>query len=329
MKKNILITGGAGFIGSSLAFEIQKRFPQSRITIFDKFNNRERRENGNFKYFGDYKNLIGLKAEIISGDLSNKNDVNDLFRNKFDIIFHQGAISDTTVLNQGEVLETNTMSLKYFIEYCLNNNCKLIYASSAGTYGNSSSPNIVDSGEIPENVYGYSKLQMDEITRSYLDSNHELHLVGLRYFNVYGPREIYKRRTSSMILQLTKQVLEKKSVRLFKFGEQSRDFVYIKDVVEANILAIEGKSGIYNIGTGVSRSFNDIIKILEGNLQTTINIEYFDNPYSFYQNNTCADLTNSKVGLGYIPKYTLEKGISEYVVEILNYSSNIWNSFNE
>jgi ADP-L-glycero-D-manno-heptose 6-epimerase len=329
MRKNILITGGAGFIGSSLAFEIQKRFPQSRITIFDKFNNRERRENGNFKYFGDYKNLIGLKAEVISGDLSNKNDVNELLRNKYDIIFHQGAISDTTVLNQEEMLQTNAMSLKYFIDYCLKNNCKLIYASSAGTYGNSSSPNIVDFGEIPENVYGYSKLQMDEITRSYLDSNHKLHIVGLRYFNVYGPREIYKRSTSSMILQIAKQVLEKKSVRLFKYGEQSRDFVYIKDVIEANILAIEGKNGIYNVGTGVSRSFNDIIKILEGNLQTTINIEYFDNPYLFYQNNTCADLTNSKAGLGYIPQYSLEQGISEYMLEILNYSSTNWNSFNE
>ncbi len=329
MQKRILITGGAGFVGSSLAFEIQNRFPHSKITIFDKFNNRERRENGNFKYFGDYKNLIGLKAEIISGDLTNKTDINGLLKNKYDIIFHQGAISDTTVLNQGEVLETNTMSLKYFIDYCLNNKCKLIYASSAGTYGNSLSPNNVGFGEIPENIYGYSKLQMDEIARSYIDSNHELHLVGLRYFNVYGPREIYKRRTSSMILQLAKQVLEKKSVRLFKYGEQSRDFVFIKDVVEANILAIEGKSGIYNVGTGVSRSFNDIIKILESTLQTNINIEYFDNPYSFYQNNTCADLTNSKTGLGYIPQYSLEQGISEYVLGILNYSSTNWDSFNE
>jgi len=329
MQKNILITGGAGFIGSNLAFEIQNRFPEYKITIFDKFNVRERRENGNFRYFGDYKNLIGLKAEIITGDLSNQNDIKGLFKNKFDIIFHQGAISDTTVLNQGEVLGTNTMSFKYFIEYCLDNNCKLIYASSAGTYGNSLSPNIVDSGEIPENIYGYSKLQMDEISRSYLDSYNELHIVGLRYFNVYGPREVYKRKTSSMILQLAKQALEKKSVRLFKLGEQSRDFVYIKDVVDANILAIDGKSGVYNIGTGVSRSFNDIVSILESSLNIKINVEYFDNPYSFYQNNTCADLIKSKIGLNYIPQYSLEQGISEYVLEILNYSSTIWNSFNE
>lgn len=329
MKKNILITGGAGFIGSSLAFEIQNRFPEYNITIFDKFNSRERRETGNFKYLGDYKNLIGLKAKIIVGDLADEIDIFNLLKNKFDIIFHQGAISDTTVLNQDEVLATNTISFNFFVNYCLANNCKLIYASSAGTYGNSESPNQVEFGEIPENVYGYSKLQMDEITRSCLITNEKVHIVGLRYFNVYGPRELYKRRTSSMILQLAKQAIENKSARLFKYGEQSRDFVYIKDVVEANILAIEGKSGIYNIGSGISRSFNDIIKILEISLDKKIQVEYFDNPHAFYQNNTCSDLNNSKIGLGYIPNYTLEEGIMEYVKEIKNYSTNIWESFNE
>jgi ADP-L-glycero-D-manno-heptose 6-epimerase len=329
MKKNILITGGAGFIGSSLAFEIQNRFPEYKIIIFDKFNNREKRENGNYFYFGDYKNLIGLKAEIITGDLANETDIGNLLKNKFDIIFHQGAISDTTVLNQNEVLKTNSISFKYFVSYCVANNCKLIYASSAGTYGNSASPNRVEFGEIPENIYGFSKLQMDEITRAYLKSNENLHIVGLRYFNVYGPREVFKRRTSSMILQLAKQAIQNKSVRLFKYGEQSRDFVYIKDVVEANILSIEGKSGIYNIGSGISRTFNEIINILEINIDQKIQVEYFENPYSFYQNNTWADLSDSKVGLGYVPKYTLEDGIREYVNEIKNYSTNIWKSYNE
>ncbi len=329
MRKNILITGGAGFIGSSLAFELQNRYPESNITIFDKFNNRERRGNGNFKYFGDYKNIIGLNAEIIVGDLSDLSDLNNLFKNKFDIIFHQGAISDTTVLNQDEVLRTNTISFHHFINYCKNNKCKLIYASSAGTYGNTSSPNQIEIGEIPENIYGYSKLQMDEITRKQLQINKNLHIVGLRYFNVYGPKETFKRKTSSMILQLAKQAIQKGSVRLFKYGEQSRDFVFIKDVVEANILAIEGISGIYNVGSGVSRSFNDIINILEINLGRKIQIEYFNNPYPFYQKNTCADLRKSKTGLAYIPKYTLEQGISEYLKDIFNYSTNIWDSFNE
>ncbi len=325
----VLITGGAGFVGSNLAIEIQKRFPDYQITIFDKFNNREKRENGNFKYFGDYKNLIGLKAEIIVGDLAVESEISNLLENKFDLIFHQGAISDTTELNQEEVLKTNTNSFKFFVNYSLVNNCKLIYASSAGTYGNSFSPNKVGLGEIPENIYGYSKLQMDEIARLSINSNVKSHIIGLRYFNVYGPGELYKRRTSSMILQLVKQAIEKKSVRLFKNGEQSRDFVYIKDVVDANLLAIEGKSGIYNVGTGVSRSFNDIVNILEKNLGSKLKVEYIDNPYTFYQNNTSADLSKSRIGLGYDPKYSMESGIHEYLLEILNYSSNIWDSFNE
>lgn len=329
MKKNILITGGAGFIGSRIGFELQERFPECNITIFDFFNSRERRDNGNFKFFGDYNNILGLRAEVIGGDLRKQKDLDNLLKNKFDIIFHQGAISDTTELDQNEVLQTNTASFKILINYCLANKCKLIYASSAATYGNSISPNIVGFGEIPENIYGYSKLQMDEIARSYLISNRELHIVGLRYFNVYGPGEIYKRKTSSMILQMAKHAIDKKLIRLFEYGEQTRDFVYIKDVVNANILAIEGKSGIYNVGSGVGRSFNDIIKVLELNLGVTLHVDYYENPYTFYQNNTCAEITSTSLGLGYIPHYTLEDGIREYLLEIQNYSSSKWNAFNE
>ena len=325
----ILITGGAGFIGAQLAKEIINRFPEYEITIFDKFNNRERRENRNFKYFGDYKNINELDVKIINGDLSKQYDVQRLLEFDFDVIFHQGAISDTTVLDQEEVLKTNTISFEYFIDYCKINNKRLIYASSAGTYGNSISPNVIGSGEIPENIYGFSKLQMDKITRKNLNQNNNLNIVGLRYFNVYGPGELYKRKTSSMILQLAKQVIEHKKVRLFKYGEQSRDFVYIKDVVNANILAMNAKSGIYNIGSGVSRSFNDIINILEKYFNYNISIEYIDNPFDFYQNNTCADLSLSSKFLNYYPEFDLEKGIYDYLDIIKSYNSFQWNSYHE
>lgn len=325
----ILITGGAGFIGAQLAKEIINRFPEYEITIFDKFNNRERRENRNFKYLGDYKNINELDVKIINGDLSKQYDVQRLLEFDFDVIFHQGAISDTTVLDQEEVLKTNTISFEYFIDYCRINNKRLIYASSAGTYGNSKSPNIVGLGEIPENIYGFSKLQMDKITRKNLNQNNNLNIVGLRYFNVYGPGELYKRKTSSMILQLAKQVIEHRKVRLFKHGEQSRDFVYIKDVVNANILAMNAKSGIYNIGSGVSRSFNDIIYILEKYFNYNISIEYIDNPFDFYQNNTCADLSLSTKFLNYYPEFNLEKGIYDYLDIIKSYTSFQWNSYHE
>jgi ADP-L-glycero-D-manno-heptose 6-epimerase len=326
---NILITGGAGFIGSNLAFEINRRYPEYTITIFDKFNTRERRENGNFKYFGDYKNLVGLNAEIKTGDLNNVNDIKLLLQNQYDIIFHQGAISDTTVLNQAEVIRTNSDSFDLFLDYCLKYYCKLIYASSAGTYGNTNAPNIVGSGEKPENVYGFSKLLMDLKTRNFLINNEKSHVVGLRYFNVYGPGELYKRKTSSMILQLAKQALDKNLIRLFKFGEQKRDFVFISDVVEANIAAIDAKPGIYNVGSGVSRTFNDIYNCLQKELDIEIGVEYFENPYSFYQNNTCAELEISKNNFNFSPKVTLESGIKQYMKIIKNYTKGEWESIQE
>jgi ADP-L-glycero-D-manno-heptose 6-epimerase len=324
---NILITGGAGFIGSQLALEIQNKFPNWIITIFDKFNSLEKRINGNYKYFGDYKNILGLNVDIIVGDLANSDDLKLIFERKFDIIFHQGAISDTTELNQEEVLRINTLSFVKILDHCIKNNIKLVYASSAGTYGNTISPNKVGFGEKPENIYGFSKLQMDIVSRNRIINNNNAHVVGLRYFNVYGPGELYKRKTSSMILQLAKQALDFRKVRLFKFGEQRRDFVYINDVVEANLVALNSKSGIYNVGFGISRSFNDIISSLEIELGFKISIDYFDNPYNFYQNNTCADLETNKSYFPYSPKYSLEDGIKEYAKVIMNYSPEIWKNF--
>jgi ADP-L-glycero-D-manno-heptose 6-epimerase len=327
--KNILITGGAGFVGSNLALEIQEKYPSSSITIFDKFNNKERRTNKNYKYFGDFKNLTGFKGKVVSGDLQNISELNSILSNEFDVIFHQGAISDTTVLDQEEVIKTNLNSFYQILEYCKINKSKLIYASSAGTYGNSISPNIVGKGEIPENVYGYSKLQMDNIVRDYIIENPDLLIVGLRYFNVYGPGELYKRTTSSMILQLAKQAIDRKEVKLFKFGEQKRDFVYIKDVVQANLKAVNGKSGIYNVGSGVSREFNEIVSILSKCLNMKIDKKFIDNPYDFYQNNTCADISGAKNDFNYSPEYTLEDGISDYTKIILNYKNSDWKCFSE
>jgi ADP-L-glycero-D-manno-heptose 6-epimerase len=326
---NILITGGAGFIGSNLAYELKRRYPDCKLTIFDKFNTGEKRFKGNYKYFGDYNNLIDLDAEIIVGDLLNKKDIDNLLQSRFDVIYHQAAISDTTELNQNEMINTNSNSFDLFLKYSLDFNSKLIYASSAGTYGNTLPPNIVGIGEYPENVYGFSKLLMDQKFRRILLNRSEPHIVGLRYFNVYGHGELYKRKTSSMILQLAKQAIDNNSVRLFKFGEHKRDFVYIKDVVDANINAIQAKPGIYNVGSGVSRSFNDIISILKNELNREISIDYFDNPYSFYQCNTCADLSTNLNGLDYNPNYNLEDGIKDYLKKIINYSTKEWSLFYE
>lgn len=234
----------------------------------------------------------------------------------FDIIFHQAAISDTTVLNQELVMKTNHESFLRLLDIATQSQAMVIYASSAGTYGNSPAPNSVGSGEVPENIYGYSKLCMDESVRRILASNPSYPIIGLRYFNVYGEREFYKGKTASMILQLGLQALKHKKVRLFKYGEQKRDFVYIKDVIQANIKAIESmQSGIYNVGSGEARSFNDIIACLKDGIGD-FEVEYFDNPYAFFQTHTQADISSTKEHLSYMPRFNLEEGIKSYLKEI-------------
>lgn len=316
--KNILITGGAGFIGSNIVHYLNKYHGESKIFIFDKFRDNATFENGNLTSLGHFKNLLNFKGEVIVGDLANSNDLKKLDKYKFDYIFHEGAISDTTCKNQELIIKTNFESLDYFINKIKEIEGVLIYASSAATYGNSKAPNIVGSGESPENAYGFSKLLMDMKLREIIQNNEDenFKIISLRYFNVYGSREYFKGSTASMILQLALQALRNKKVKLFEFGEQIRDFVYIKDVVQANIKAIEvNKSGIYNVGSGVARSFNDIVDILKLHIGD-FEVEYIKNPYSFYQNHTQADISQTIKDLFYEPRYTLESGIKDYIDEI-------------
>lgn len=313
--KNILITGGAGFIGSNLALYFQKHHPQARVCVFDKFRDDTYFPNGNPMSLGHFKNLLDFRGEVIVGDLTK--DLHKIKERDFDYIFHQAAISDTTATDQKLMLETNFEAFVNLYEIAKQSGAMLIYASSAGTYGNSPAPNGVGVGEVPENVYGYSKLQMDRFTRQVLEQDSEIPLIGLRYFNVYGEREFYKDKTASMILQLGLQALEHKKVRLFKHGEQLRDFVYVKDVVQANVKAIEAReSGVYNVGAGKARSFNDIVTILRQHLGD-FEVEYIDNPYTFYQNHTQADITLSEQCLSYTPRFSLEQGIEAYIPEIV------------
>ncbi|WP_461832488.1 ADP-glyceromanno-heptose 6-epimerase [Aquifex sp.] len=300
---NILITGGAGFIGSNLAFALQEKYPQAKIYVLDNFSS------------GHFKNLIGFRGEVITGDIADR-ELWDYVgkRFHFDVIFHEAAITDTTVMDQFLMMKTNADSFRYILDLAVKWKAKVIYASSAGVYGNTPPPMREDYGLEPENIYGFSKLMMDHIAKEYMKNHPEINIVGFRYFNVYGPREEYKGKTASMIYQLAVKMLKGERPRLFKWGEQRRDFVYIKDVIKANLLALEKNvSGIFNVGTGRARSFNEIVKILNRELGTNYTVEYFDCPYDFYQEFTEADLTKIKQALGYTPSYSLEEGIKEYL----------------
>ena len=197
------------------------------------------------------------------------------------------------------------------------NSSVVVYASSAATYGSSSSPQTIGS-ESPENPYGFSKYIMDKIALNYLKKYPKMTISGLRYFNVYGSKEFYKDKTASMIIQLGHQILGGKSPKLFKESKNIfRDFIYINDVVQANIKACKPKlNGIFNIGTGKSRSFQEIADILQKELGTDLGTEYFHNPHIGYQMHTQADISLSEKYLDFKAKYTLEDGIRDYIPEI-------------
>lgn len=321
-KKSVLITGGAGFIGSNLAFYFQKNYPTCKVVVFDKFRSTQTFSNGNLMSFGHFKNLLGFRGEVISGDINSKEDIEKLKKYKFDYIFHEAAISDTTVSDQTLMIQTNVNAFKALLDLALEMNADMIYASSAATYGDSDKFSI--GFESPNNVYGFSKLMMDNLAAKYIE-NSPIRIVGLRYFNVYGERELFKDKTASMVLQFGLQLLRGESAKLFEGSDKiQRDFIYIEDVIGANIKACKAKkSGVYNVGTGKARSFQDIVDVLKRELNIQREDIYIPNPFiGQYQFFTEADISLSKEFLEYEPRFSLEEGIRAYIQEIKRIYNN-------
>ena len=316
-NKTILITGGAGFIGSNLAFYFQNNYPNSHVVVFDCFRSEATFANGNLQSFGHYKNLIGFTGDVVCGNINSKSDLALLSDYKFDYIFHQAAISDTRVYDQEIVMQTNVNSFYDLLDKAKKDYSVMVYASSAATYGSLPSPQTVGK-ENPENPYGFSKYAMDQIAYRYSDDNPDMTIVGLKFFNVYGPREYYKAKTSSTVIQFGHQILDGKAPILFEGSDKIlRDFINIDDVLQANIKACNPKqNGVYNVGTGNPRSFQDIADILQKELGTDLGTQYIPNPYNGYQMHTQADISTSQINLGFEPVVSLEEGIKVYIPNI-------------
>ncbi len=305
MTKRILITGGAGFIGSNIAATLAQR-DDTEVVIVDNFSS------------GDWRNLIHVDCEVRAADCDDADMLKEIADGKYSAVYHEAAITDTTVMDQRLMVEVNTNAFAKILAASAQSGTRVIYASSAGTYGNSPAPNAIGSGEEPENIYGFSKLAMDRIAKRWYGKN-SAPIIGLRYFNVYGCGEHHKNerdgnKTASMMLQMYDKAKAGEQLRLFKYGEQMRDFVYIRDVVGANIAGLSAsQSGVCNVGSGKARTFNDIVKNLGLALDTTFDVEYFDNPFSFYQMHTEADLSETQRILNWQPEWSLEAGIADYI----------------
>lgn len=308
----IVITGGAGFIGSNLANEL---CVDNEVLVIDNFNNGEKYENGKRKYFGTFNNLLEFNGRIWAANLLDDEFYKIIDDFKPEIIYHFAAISDTTVYNEEIVFKTNINTFYRILDLAKKHKAKLIYASSASVYGDAPSPQTVGVNERPKNPYAFSKLTMDKIAKN-------TGAVGLRYFNVYGKNEFYKDSTASMVLQFGLQILGGNSPRLFEGSDEIfRDFVYVKDVTSANIAAINAKGGVYNVGSGKARSFESIVDILQDELvkrkilDKPLEKTYIPNPYkNAYQFHTEAKLDES---FSYKPKFSLEDGIKDYLDEII------------
>lgn len=301
--QSILVTGGAGFIGSNLTLKLQELHPAARIVVVDDFRS------------GYFKNLEGFRGDFIAADVS-RLDWNAQFGDRsFDAIFHEASITDTTVHDQLLQTHDNVEGFRRLLEFAKPTHTPIVYASSAATYGIGAAGAMKESQPpAPANVYAFSKVQLDNLARQFAREHASWKIVGLRYFNVYGPCEIHKKAAASMIYQLYTQMKAGKRPRVFTAGEQRRDFVYVKDVVRLTIAALNApKSGVYNCGSGIAFSFNEVIAELNRNLGTSLEPDYFENPFSFYQPHTEADLTLTKSELGFTPEYPPATGIADYV----------------
>lgn len=315
----IVVTGGAGFIGSALIWKLNQ-MGEEEIIVVDELGRDDKWKNLNGLKFVDYYNKDEFIGLIIDNALPFEPDS----------VIHMGACSSTVEKNADYLIQNNYHYSQDLAKFCLTNKVRFIYASSAATYGDGSNgynDNQQKLGELrPLNMYGYSKHLLD-LWLHKMGMIEEV--VGLKFFNVFGPNEYHKGDMRSVVHKAFGQIMETGSVKLFKSykdeyndGEQLRDFIYIKDAVDMTVYFLQNrnKNGLFNIGTGLARSWNDLTKAVFKALDKPIKIEYIEMPQDIrgkYQYHTAANIEKLRK-TGYDKKLlTLEEGIKDYVQNYL------------
>ncbi|MFQ5445045.1 MAG: ADP-glyceromanno-heptose 6-epimerase [Nitrospinales bacterium] len=314
----IVVTGGAGFIGSAIIYELNRR-GVTDIWVVDSVDHPEKEKNLAPLTFQEFRDKDQFLWDVSTRALKGVKT-----------IFHMGACSSTTETNETYLRENNFEYTRELATFALENDIRFIYASSAATYGDGKEGYSDDESALetlkPLNLYGESKQMFDLWARKQgiLDR-----IVGLKYFNVYGPNEYHKGDMQSLVRKGFQQIQETGKIRLFKSykpeygdGEQVRDFIYIQDAVAVTMFFLDHMmtGGIFNIGTGVARNWNDLANSIFAAMGREPCIEYIDMPESIrsqYQYHTCAEMGKIRKAGYDRPILPLEDGIKDYVQNYL------------
>jgi len=292
-----LVTGGTGFIGSNLALHLQCEGHEVMIT-----GNESEQMLPEFHGKRLFPGLIGIDWGSVG---------------TLDVLFHQAAINNTRMMDRREMLRANVEASAVLFRHVIRNGCRrIVYASSTAVYGRNPAPYREEGPFDLSTPYAESKKLQEEMASELASEYPDLVIVGLRYCNVYGPRENHKGARSTMIHQFARQML-KGNPRLFEHGCQKRDYIYVKDVVAANLCAASAaNSCIVNCGSGVPTTFNMIVEILNGILGLERTPEYIRNPFQGnYQDDTSCDMSNALREIGFRPGYDIREGIADYFRE--------------
>jgi ADP-L-glycero-D-manno-heptose 6-epimerase len=325
----IVVTGGAGFIGSNLVRGLNRR-GHTNILVVDDLTEGDKFRNLVGCEIADYQHKDDFRLRVMRGDLP-----------VVDAVLHQGACSDTTERNGHYMLDNNYRVTLELFELCQARRIPFVYASSAAVYG--AGPVYVEdpANEAPLNVYGYSKYLFDQVLRRRMKEL-AAPVVGLRYFNVYGPQEQHKGRMASVAFHNFNEFMHEGHVRLFGGwdgygdGGQMRDFIHVEDVVDVNLHFIDHPevSGIFNCGTGRAQPFNDVastvvntIRRSRGETELALDeqvahgllryIPFPDDLKGRYQSHTQADLTGLRAAGYERPFRDVQTGVREYVERLL------------
>jgi ADP-L-glycero-D-manno-heptose 6-epimerase len=317
-NSRVLVTGGAGFIGSALVWALNRR-GCGNIVVCDMLGTNEKWRNLTPLRFADYTEAEALLPRLQNGALG-----------KFDLVLHLGACSSTTELDAGYLLRNNYEFTKELAVWSLANKTRFVYASSAATYGDGSAGMEDDESQLdtlrPLNLYGYSKHLFDRHAKraGFLDK-----IVGLKYFNVFGPNEDHKADMRSLVHKSFAQVQSEGVIRLFKScrkdykdGEQKRDFLYVKDAVAMTLhLAANKKAGgLFNIGSGEARTWIDLASSVFAALHKKPKIEFIEMPETIrdkYQYFTQANIFRLRAAGYKQPITPLEDAVKDYVQNYL------------